>query len=61
MNIACTYQGRLYNIIEIRPSEHTGYIELTYVSEDDDLMRRTIVQEELIATDVTSINGRLTT
>ena len=62
INIACTYEDvGSVNIVEIRPSEQTGYLEITYVDSNNDLVRVTIPHQDPIATSVTSINGRLTT
>jgi len=62
INIACTYEDAgIVNIVEIRPSELTGYIEIAYVDSNSDLVRVTIPHQDPIATNVTSINGRLTT
>jgi len=61
MNITCNYEGSTVNIIGIKPSMFTGHLEISYVDSNQDLKRVTVEQTELIATNVTSIDGRLTT
>jgi hypothetical protein len=59
MNVACTYKTEAVNIVDVTPSEISGFLDIQYVDSADILKYDRIPYAKNIADTITAISGSM--